>query len=70
MRTNEILNEIKRLPISKRIYVVEKAIHSIRKQEDKNDMKKAADLLFSDYNSNRDLTVFTNLDFENFYEAK
>jgi hypothetical protein len=70
MRTTEIIKEIKRLPVSKRIYVVEKTIQSIRTQEDKNVMKKAADLLYSDYTSNEELTAFTNLDFVDFYEAK
>ena len=58
------------MPISKRIYVVEKTIHSIRTQEDKNVMKKAADALFTDYKTDDELTAFTNLDFIDFYEAK
>ncbi len=70
MRTNDIIKEIQRLPISKRIYVVEKTIHSIRSNEDKNVMKKAADVLYSDYKTNNELTAFTNLDFVDFYEAK
>jgi len=70
MRTNEIIKEIQRLPVSKRIYVVEKAMYSIRTQEDKNIMKKAANVLFSDYKTDKELTAFTNLDFENFYETK
>lgn len=70
MRTNEIIKEIERLPISKRIFVVEKTIHSIRKQEDKNSMKKAAETLFVDYKSDTELTAFTKLDYEDFYETK
>ncbi len=70
MRTNDIIKEIQRLPISKRIYVVEKIIHSIRTQEDKNVMKKAADTLYADYKTDNELTAFTNLDFVDFYEAK
>lgn len=70
MRTNDIIKEIQRLPISKRIYVVEKTIHSIRTQEDKNVMKKAADTLYADYKTDNELTAFTNLDFVDFYEAK
>lgn len=70
MRTTEIIREIQRLPISKRIYVVEKTMHSIRKFEEKNAMKKAADVLLSDYKKDNELTVFTNLDFVDFYEAK
>jgi len=70
MRTNEIIKEIQRLPIQKRIYVIEKTIHSLRKHENTNQMKKAADTLYADYKSDKELTVFTNLDFEDFYEAK
>lgn len=70
MRTNEIIKEIKRLPISKRIYVVEKTIHSIRTQDDKKQMEKAAYTLRSDYKSDNELTIFSNLDFEDFYEAR
>jgi len=70
MRTNEILKEIQRLPIQKRIYVIEKTIHSIRKQEDTNQIKKAVDTLFNDYKSDKEMTAFTNLDFEDFYEAR
>ncbi len=60
MRTNEIIREIRRLPISKRIYVIEKTIHSIRTQEDKNVMREAADALFNDYKTDNELTAFTN----------
>lgn len=70
MRANDIIKEIQRLPISKRIYVVEKTIHSIRKQEDKNVMKKAAETLYVDYKTDNELTSFSNLDFADFYEAK
>ena len=58
------------MPISKRIYVAEKTIQSIRTQEDKSVMKEAADLLYSDYKTDKNLTAFTNLDFVDFYETK
>lgn len=70
MRTNEIIKEIQPLPISKRIYVLEKTIHSLRRQEEKSQMEKAADLLLDDYQSYPELTIFTNLEFDNFYETK
>lgn len=60
MRTNEIIREIQRLPISKRIYVAEKTIQSIGTQEDKNLMHKAADALYADYKTDNELTVFVN----------
>jgi len=70
MKTTEIIKEIQRLPIQKRIYVIEKAIRSIRKQEDSNQMKKAADTIYADYKSDKELTAFTDLDFEDFYETR
>jgi hypothetical protein len=70
MRTNEIIKEIQRLPVQKRIYVIEKTIHSIRKHEDKNQMEKAADTLLADYTSDKELTAFLALDLEDFYEAR
>jgi len=70
MRTNELIKEIQRLPLQKRIYVIEKSIHSMRKNEDANQMKKAATALYSDYKNDEDLTFFTKLDFEEFYEAR
>jgi hypothetical protein len=70
MKTAEIIKEIQNLPVTQRIYVVEKTIHSIRKQEEKTQMAKAADTLKDDYETDRELTMFTNLDYENFYETR
>jgi hypothetical protein len=70
MRTNEIIKEIQRLSIQKRIFVIEKTIHSLCKHEDTNQMKKAADILQSDYKSDKELTAFTTLDLEDFYETR
>jgi hypothetical protein len=70
MRTNEIIQEIQKLPIQKRIYVIEKAIQTLRRQSNTNQMNLAADDLFAEYVSNKELTAFTNLDFEDFYEAR
>jgi hypothetical protein len=70
MKTTEIIKEIQRLPIPKRIYVIEKAIRSLRKQEDKNQLKKAADQLYEFYQSDEELTALTDIDFEDFYETR
>ncbi|MCF8231189.1 MAG: hypothetical protein K9J27_03290 [Bacteroidales bacterium] len=70
MKTEEILSEIKRLPVKKRIYVIEKAIHSIREQEEKEQMSKAVDSLYFDYKNDKELNAFTDIDFEDFYETK
>ncbi len=70
MRTATIINEIQQLPIAQRIYVVERTLFLLRQQEEHNSMKIAADALLSDYASDKELTAFTKLDYENFYEAK
>ncbi|MCL6101688.1 MAG: hypothetical protein M1292_04255 [Bacteroidetes bacterium] len=70
MRTNELIKEIQRLPVQKRILVVEKTLHSIRQKEDNSRMKKAAELLYADYKTDSELTAFSNLDYEDFYEAR
>ena len=70
MRTNDLIKEIQKLPLQKRIYVIEKTIHSIRLQEDATLMKKAAADLCADYKSDEELTAFTKLDFDDFYEAR
>ena len=70
MRTTEIIKELQRLPLQERMWVVEKTIHLIRKQKDTYQMQNAAEDLFVDYNSDKELTAFTNIDFEDFYEAR
>jgi hypothetical protein len=63
MDSSEILHEITRLPLRKRIYVIEKAIKSIREQEELSRMEEAANVLLKDYQSDYELTAFTNIDF-------
>lgn len=70
MKTKELIKEIQKLPVRKRIYVIERSMNLIRKQEDEDQMKKAADDLYEDYLTDKELTAFTNLDFENFYETR
>ena len=70
MNTEEIIQEIQKLPVGKRIYVIERSMHLIRKQEEENQMKRAADELYEDYLTDQELTSFTNLDLESFYETR
>lgn len=69
MSAASIIEEIKRLPLADRLIVVEKTLQAIR-QEKSLELKAAADLLYEDYISNEELTAFTALDPEAFYEAK
>jgi hypothetical protein len=70
MNTDELLREIEKLPLHKRMYLVEKALHTIRKKENLNQMNLAAETLYTDYKTDKDLTAFTNIDFEDFYETR
>lgn len=70
MGTKELIKEIERLPISKRMLVIEQALKSIRQSELKEQTEKAVDALMDDYHKDEDLTVFTSIDFDKFYEAR
>lgn len=70
MGTAEILKEIKKLPINKRMLVVEQTLKSIREKEAKEKMTLAVDTLLDDYKYDKDLIAFTQIDYEAFYEAR
>ncbi|MBU2444152.1 MAG: hypothetical protein KJ666_01080 [Bacteroidetes bacterium] len=70
MKTNDIIKEITRLPINRRIFIVEQTLKYIRVKEEKNNIKKAVNALLNDYSTDKKLTEFTDIDFEEFYEAR
>jgi hypothetical protein len=70
METVEIMHKINRLPIGQQMFIAERIIHSIREIDRNNSMKKAVDRLYDDYRTDKNLTEFSQLDFENFYEAE
>jgi tRNA(Ser,Leu) C12 N-acetylase TAN1 len=70
MKTKELIKEIEKLPVRDRIYVIERSMNLIRKQEKEDQMKKAADELYEDYLTDNELTAFTVLEFEKFYETR
>ena len=70
MRTTDLIQEIKRLPLTKKFYVVEETIKAIKKEEMIQQMELAANEFIDDYKNDNDLKVFTSLDFEGFYEAR
>jgi hypothetical protein len=70
MGTSEIILEINKLPISQRLTLIELTIKKIREEEKKDQLSFAAEKLYNDYSSDPELTAFSNLDFEDFYEAK
>lgn len=71
----QILDAIKRLPLSEKILLIELLFKDIKeeainKEKEEEERKKAAELLLADYQGDEELTAFTVLDKENFYEAK
>ena len=70
METKELIKEIQRLPVRKQKLIVEWTLKAIRERELKNKMKKAVDVLQGDYLTDKELTAFTKIDFDNFYETR
>lgn len=70
MQTTDIIQEIQRLPLDKKFYIVEELIKSIKKEEMRRKMELAVNELVYDYTNDKELTAFTELDFEDFYEAR
>jgi hypothetical protein len=70
MSKNELIEQIEQLPIQDRIYLVEKVVHSIRAQAEQENMTQAAESLYQDYKNDKELTAFTDIDLDNFYETR
>ncbi len=70
MQTLEIIQEIQKLPLDKKFQIVEETIKSIKTQELNNQMDLAVNFLLDDYSTNKELTIFSSLDLEDFYETK
>ena len=69
MTTTAIVREINKLPLTERLLLVEKTLKSIR-QEKEHVLEQGVHALYNDYKSDKELTAFTNLDAESFYEAR
>ena len=69
MEALEIIRNVNRLPLSQQMFVAERIIHSIRKREQPS-LEEAAERMYADYMTDDNLTVFTQLDCEDFYEAR
>lgn len=70
METKEIISEIEKLPVKERLQIIEKTAKTIQLEDEKEQMRKAADLLYNDYKNDAELTALTDLDLEDFYEAR
>jgi hypothetical protein len=70
MNTSELVAQIDGLPLQEKYYVLEKIVQSLKKSEEHQVLKVAANELYSDYAANKELTVFTLIDCEDFYETR
>ena len=79
MTQTEILNKLKHFSLKERIKIIDETLHSVveelkknepslSKAEKKERLAKAAKALLSEYKSNSELTSFTVLDGNKFYE--
>ena len=69
MEASEIMRSVNRLSPSQQMFIAERIIHSIRKKEQPS-LEIAAERLCADYVDDENLTVFTQLDCEDFYETR
>jgi hypothetical protein len=69
METLEIISTVNRLPMYQQMLIAERILHSMRKGEQPS-LEMAAERLYVDYMTDENLTVFTQLDYEDFYEAR
>ena len=70
MSTEEIIKELNKLPLQERLFIIEKTLEVIRATELDHRLSVASEDLASEYKSNKELTAFTSLDLEDFYEAR
>ena len=70
MSTTEILEKMDQLSPVERLFVIEKALKSLLKSNLTEQMTMAAESMENEYRTDSELTAFSNLDFEDFYETK
>lgn len=59
MEVKTIVKEIQRLPLSKRFFVMEETLKSIKKEELNHQAEKAVDVLYDDYTNDKELTTIS-----------
>ena len=69
VQETDIMYNINRLPVSQRMLIVEYIMRSIRHEEQQS-LEKAVECLYADYLNDKELTVFTQIDCEDFYETR
>jgi hypothetical protein len=69
MTTENIIRELEKLPLTEKLLVIERTLKYIRTEKQKS-LKTAVDTLYDDYKNDKELTAFSQLDNEPFYETR
>ena len=69
MKTQDIISEIRKLPVHLRKVIIREAIGSVREDEGSDELYKAAEDMAAEYDTNKDLTAFSEIDADKFYET-
>jgi len=71
MQKQVLINEILNLPLDDRILIIKQTIDSIKIDVSMNKIntREAAELLLDEYHNNKELTAFTAIDSEDFYDT-
>ena len=70
MSTSEILEKISKLSPAEKLFIIEKTFKDILRHNAVQQMTVAAETMENEYKTNKELTAFTSIDLEDFYEAK
>jgi len=70
MRMLKIIQLIKELPLIEQLQLMEETLKSIQQEQFNKNLIFAVEEMQEEYHSNKELTAFSALDLEEFYEAK
>jgi hypothetical protein len=70
MSTSEILDKISQLSPAEKLFIIEKTFKDLLHTNATQQMNIAAEALGNEYRSNQELTAFTSIDLDDFYETK
>ena len=61
MQTSQLMQEIFKLPLDKKFFVVEQTLKSTKSEEGNKHLAVAAEALYDDYMNDKELTAFTKI---------
>jgi hypothetical protein len=59
MQTSQLMQEIFKLPLDKKFFVVEQTLKSIKSEEGNRHLAVAAEIMYEDYMNDKELTAFS-----------